>query len=123
MSSLGLITAKLNGLPENLRQPLLEIFTELTRNMRFGHPLLEQPDPCMNFASGFFTGTTAAIANTEFSIVHNFGRVPYLAFPILALDSVGSTTPVLTVTRAADAKRLYLSSPTTSTDIVIVAEG
>lgn len=118
-----MIESKLQGLPEALRQPLKEIFTELTRNLRYGHPLGEQPDPCMNFAAGFFTGTTAAIANDEFSIAHNFGRVPYLAFPILALDTVGSTTPVLRVTRAADDKRVYLSSPTVNTDLVLVIEG
>lgn len=123
MASLSLVQAKLNALPAALRAPMLEIFTAILRDVRFGHPLGEQPDPCTNFGAGFFTATTAAIGGDEFTVTHGFGRVPYLAIPVLPLDSVGSQIVPLTVTRAADDRRIYLSSPTASADICLVVEG
>lgn len=123
MADLGRITALLNALPANLRAPMLEVMTVLCRDLRFGHAKQEQPDPCLNFGGGFFSGTTPTIANTEFSIAHGFGRVPYLALPVLPLDTVGARTVNLAVTRAADDKRVYLSSPSTDAYVTLIIEG
>lgn len=123
MADLGFVQQELNALPANLRPVFFRIFQAILKDLRLGHPKQEQPDPLMNFGGGFFTGTTAGIANDEFTIAHGFGRVPYLAFPVLALDTVGAQIVPLAVTRAADDKRIYLSSPTVSADVVLVVEG
>lgn len=123
MADLGLLTAKINSLPQNLRAPMLEIVTILTKDMRFGHPKQEQPDPALNFGGGFFAGTTAAIADDEFTIAHGFGRVPYLAIPVLPLDTENAEIVPLMVTRAADDKRLYFSSSVQSAPVLLYIEG
>lgn len=123
MADLGNISAKLNGLPQPMRPVLLEIFTILCRDIRFGHPKQEQPDPMLNHGGGFFGATTAAVANAEFNIPHGFGRVPYLAIQVLPLDTPGAQIVPLMVTRAADDKRIYLSSPTESAPVLLAVEG
>lgn len=123
MADLGFISSELQALPPDLRVILLRVFTSILTDIRLGHPKGEQPDPMKNLGGGFFAGTTAAIANTEFSIAHGFGRVPYLALPVLPLDQVGSKLVPLTVTRAADDKRVYFSSSVTSAPITLAVEG
>lgn len=123
MADLGFVLRELNALPPDLRPTFTRIFTEVLKNFRIGHPQGSQPDPSVNFSAGFFQGTTAAIADQEFSIAHGFGRVPYLAIPVLPLDQIGSTLPALTVARAADDKRVYFSSSVTHAPFTVFLEG
>lgn len=123
MADLGFVEREINALPATLRPVFLRIFQAILKDLRLGHPVREQPDPLTNFGGGFFTGTTAAVANDEFTLAHGFGRTPYLAYPVLCLDTVGSRVLDLQVTRAADDKRIYLSSPIQSADVTIVVEG
>jgi hypothetical protein len=123
VADLSSLLSKLNGLDVATKKALTALFTELVPNTRFGHPKGEQPDPSKNFGGGFFQGTTSAVADREFSITHGFGRAPYLAIPVLPLDQVGSQIPLLTVTRAADDKRVYFSCPDTDVPFTIFLEG
>lgn len=123
MADLSSLLTKLGGLDPETKKVFTALLMELVPNLRFGHPKGEQPDPAKNFGGGFFQGTTAAIADTEFSIAHGFGRTPYLAIPVLPLDEVGSRLVDLTVTRAADDKRVYFSSPETDAAFTIYIEG
>ncbi len=123
MADLGFVLRELNALPAELRPVFTRILTEVLKQLRFGHPTGAQPDPMTNFGGGFFQGTTGAIAGDEFTIAHGFGRTPYLAWPVLPLDQVGSRVVDLMVTRAADDKRLYLSSATTSAAFSLAVEG
>ncbi len=123
MADLGLVRQKLNGIPPELRPTFTEIFTDVLTNLRFGHPTGDARDPALNFGAGFFAGTTAAVANTEFSIAHNFGRVPYLLVPVLPLDQIGSQLVPLRVTKAADARRVYLSSSVQNAAFTVYVEG
>ncbi len=123
MADLGLMRQKLNGLPPELRPIMGEILTDILTNLRFGHPTGESRDPALNFGAGFFAGTTAAVANTEFSIAHNFGRTPYLAIPVLPLDQIGSEIVPLRVTKAADNRRVYLSSSVEGAAVTLFIEG
>ena len=66
-----------------------------------------------NFQLYTVEGTTAAVADTEFTIAHGLGKAPYLLIPVLPLDAVNATLVPLTVTRLPDASRIYLSSPVT----------
>lgn len=123
MADLGFVLQEIKAFPAALQPGLIRIFREVLSNQRFGHPSGEQPDPSTNFGAGFFEGTTPAVANTEFTIAHGFGRVPYLLVPMLPLDVVNAQIVPLKVTRAADDKRVYLSSSVASAAITVLIEG
>ena len=123
MADLGAIETEIKSLPVELRAPMLRIFRSFLKDIRFGHPLGESPDPMVNMAGGFFHATTPGTPGDTFSIAHGFGRVPYLAVPILRLDAVGSSIVPVTVARAADDKRVYFTSTEASTPISFAIEG
>lgn len=123
MADLGSIEAELGALPPALKATFTRIFTILLTDLRFGHAKGEQPDPLKNFGGGFFHTTTPAVAGTAFTVPHGFGRTPYLAFPVLLLDAVGSTDGIVTVSRAADDKRIYLTSSIENQGVSFIVEG
>lgn len=123
MADLGLAESEINSLPVELRAPMRRLITMFLTDLRFGHPKGAQPDPMKNFGGGFFHTTTPASPGTEFTIPHGFGRVPYLAAPVLLLDAVGSSDGVFTVSRVADDKRIYLTSTVASKAVSFLVEG
>lgn len=66
--------------------------------------------------------TTPATPNEEFSILHGLSTTPYNLIPCLPLDGIGGRIVDLAVTRAADAKRIYLSSSAASAPITVFVE-
>jgi len=68
------------------------------------------------------TATTPSTPDEEFSIVHNIGSIPYNLIPCLPLDTVGAQMVDLTVTRAADIARVYLSSSVADAPITVFVE-
>lgn len=120
---LGFIESEIKSLPAELRPTFLRIFRIVAKDVRLGHPKGEQPDPALNMGGGFFHAVTPATPGDEFTIVHGFGRVPYLAVPILRLDAVGSSVVAVTVSRAADDKRLYFTSTEASIPVSFFVEG
>lgn len=123
MADLGYLNSIVNTLPQEMRKPILDIVTAIVKDIRFGHPQGEQPDPMTNIGGGFFHGTTPATPGDEFSIEHGFGRIPYLALPVLRLDAVGSSVVPVTVARAADVKRIYLTSTIANAPVSFAVEG
>lgn len=123
MADLGFIEAEIKSLPAQLQPTVLRIFRAFLKDIRFGHPEGSQPDPMTNMGGGFFHGTTPATPGDEFTIVHGFGRVPYLAIPVLRLDAVGSSIVPLTVSRVADDKRVYFTSTIANAPISLAIEG
>lgn len=123
MADLGLLRQKINGLPVELRATVLDIVTILCKDLRFGHPQQMQPDPLTNFGGGFFTFTTPSTPGDEVAVAHGFGRIPYLLVPCLPLDTVGASLVPLTVTQAATAKNLYLSSSVADAEVTVIVEG
>jgi hypothetical protein len=49
-------------------------------------------------------------------VLHGLGRIPYLMLPIADVTNPGATLVPLTVTRAADAQRIYLKTEAGSTN-------
>ena len=92
----------------------------MLRNLRLG-PVANSVRT-ENLQAYYFTGTTPAVANQEFSIAHGLNRVPYVLIPVLSLNSVNQAIVPLTVSRAADASRIYLKSSATSTPIAVMVE-
>lgn len=123
MADLSFVETELKTLPEALRPTFLRVFRAFLKDIRFGHPTGDASDPMVNMAGGFFHGTTPHTPGDEFSIAHTFGRTPYLALPALRLDAVGSSLVSLTVSRAADDKRVYFTSTEADTPVTLVVEG
>lgn len=119
MAALGGIEAELGGLPTDLKKALSAVFRYLVPNLRHG-PVGHQ-DKSENFQAYYLTSTTAG-STGEFSIAHGLGRTPYLAIPVLALDSVGAEIVPLEVSRAADNQRVYLKSSNTNRVFTILVE-
>lgn len=121
MANSGYTESLMGGLDRNVRRTLRAVFDYVLANLRFGRPVVnERAD---NFQMYTIEGTTHSVANTEFSIEHRLGTPPYLALQVLDLQAEGSQMVRLTVERAADSRRVYLSSPDTNAPITLLIEG
>lgn len=120
MANLGEIETLLNGLQSDIKKVLLPVFRALVPNLRFG-PIDANTPKAENF-SGITISSTTGASTGEFSIEHGLARVPFRLMPCADLTAVNSALVDLQVTRAADAKRLYLKSKTTSTPFSVYIE-
>jgi len=110
----------LGGIDRDLRAAFKRVHDYILTNLRFG-PATHQAR-ATNHQLYYLTSTTPATSNEEFSIAHGLGKAPYLLLPVLPLDQVGAATVNLQVTRAADANRVYLRSPSTNVPVWILCE-
>lgn len=120
MASKGYVQSLLNALPEGTKGPVTAAILYLLDNLSVG-----LPDPgkrATNFRWYRFDAVTPSVANTEFTIHHGQGAVPLVCWPILPLDVNGTRMVRLTTTRAADAQRVYLSSPDTGATVSVLIE-
>jgi hypothetical protein len=120
MATPGTVQTLLGGLPTDTKRVLQAVFDFVLRSGRFGQPGHQMPTE--NVGRAFVEGTTHAVAGTEFSIVHGLEVAPYLAVPVLPLQSVNARIVPLTVTQAADARRIYLSSSEESAAFTLLVE-
>lgn len=114
------VLAQLGGIDSDLKRVLAAVFRYVLQNLRLGR--VAHQTRLENVQAYFLNGTTAAVANAEFSIAHGLGSAPYVLLPVLDLQTVGAKLVPLTVTRAADASRVYLSSSVTSAPVSVVVE-
>jgi hypothetical protein len=121
MADLGNVELMLAGLPDAVKRIMQGVFKYILKDIRFGRCVAG--DPSQNMGGGFFTGTTASVANVEFTIAHSFGRTPYLCIPVLPLNTVNAKIVRLRVTRAADANRMYFDSPDVDSAVYLYVEG
>lgn len=121
MAKANYVETLLGSVPAAIKTPLVNVLRYiLDKGLRVGRP--DDRAPSENFAAYFYRTTTPAIASTEFTIAHGLGRVPYLLTPVLAVETPGMQIVPLTVTRAADEYRVYLSSTATSAPICLLLE-
>lgn len=118
MADIGYIKSELGGFEGTQKTGLLNAFTYLLNNLAFGSG--EHQTRATNFQAYYLTSTTPSVANTEFSIAHGLQSAPSVLFPVLPLNAVGSQVVPLTVSRAADGKRVYLKSSSTSAAIAVL---
>ena len=110
MSAIGYIGQLLNGLSnDDDRVLLLQAFEYVMREGRIG-----DDSKAENFAWFAQESTTASVSGTEFSVVHGMESVPSRFIPSLKLDVVGEQLVPLRVSRAADTRRAYFTSTSTS---------
>jgi hypothetical protein len=121
MATSSYIDTLIGGLETSTKKALKSAFDYVLKGLRFGRP--ETATASENFAAAFYEATTHAVADTEFSIEHGFGRAPYMVIPVLPLDTPDARIVPLMVTQAADTKRIYLSSSTASAAIRLYVEG
>lgn len=121
MSSVGYLESLLNTLPQAVKAPMVNFTREAFKTLRFGAPETSAV-AAENFGGHLVPFTTSSSANGEVAVAHRLARIPRLAFQMLPLDTVNATAPVLTVTRAADATYLYVSSPTTDATGLLYVE-
>jgi hypothetical protein len=121
MASTGYLESLLNTLPDAVKKPLQNFTREAFKTLRFGAPSSDAV-AAENFGAHLVPFTTSSSADGEVAVAHRLARIPRLAFQMLPLDTVNATVPVLTVTRAADAMFLYVSSPTTSATGLLYVE-
>lgn len=112
MANSGYVLGKLRGLPENVRGIMTEVFTYVLPNIRVGLPGHQKP--AENLAWIQLDGVTSSVASQEFTIAHGLAVAPRVAFPCLDLTSSGTQLVPLVCSRAADARRVYLRSTSTS---------
>jgi hypothetical protein len=74
-----------------------------------------------NFQAYFEQSTTASDTG-EFSFAHGLGQTPHLAIPVLDLSQPGARMVPLEVSRAADGRRVYLKSTSTSAPMMVLVE-
>lgn len=112
MASIGYLESLLNTLPQALKVPMVAFTREAFKTLNFGAPQ-STAKAATNFHGNLVPLTTAANSGDEVAVAHGLGRVPRTLFNLVGLDTVNATLVPLTVTRAADATYLYLSSPVT----------
>ena len=117
MADKGYIQQFINALPAPMQYPVRNAFWYVMDNWRIG-----TGSRAINAQLYRLTGTTHATANTEFSIKHGLDSTPTQLIQIVDLSQVNSQQVPLTVTRAADAQRIYLSSSSTNASFTILAE-
>ena len=118
MANIGYVESSLGPLPAQTKAPIKSAFEYVLKNLSLG--AVEHGTIATNLQAVWLTGTTSTTANQEFSIPHGLERTPTFAFPVLALDAVNTQTPVLSVSRAADDRRVYFSCASTGVAVAML---
>lgn len=120
MADEGYVIGLLAGIPDQTTRKVLEdAFREVLRQIRLGEP--EHHQKATNFAA-FYQDSTTAGSTSEFSFQHGMNVTPRLAIPVLNLNKPGASVVPLEVSRAADGRRVYLKSTSTSAAITLLVE-
>lgn len=121
MASTSFVESLLGNLNADLRKAFKDVFTYVLKDLRFGRA--GDGMRAENFSGHFYQGMTSAVSGQEFVIPHQLERAPYLAIPALDLQRVGSEVVGLQVTRAADARNVYLASAEENVPFSLYLEG
>lgn len=108
MANKGYVSSLLNSLGTDLKRIFDLVFIEV-----MDHAELGGSNKATNFNWYKVSSTTHATANTEFSFTHGLPSTPKWLIPVVDLSASGSQLVPLTVSKAADGKRVYLKSAST----------
>lgn len=121
MARASYIESLTGGITADLRLTFKRVADYFFNNLRFGVPVSRTEQAGVGRAENFqlycFAATTPSTGGTEFSVSHNLGVTPYLLLPCLNLANVNEQLVPLTVSRAADNSRIYLTSTSTNAAI------
>jgi len=120
VADMGFVRTKLGAISDAAtRRVLIDVFEHVLGNLRIGEP--EHQTRAENLQAYWLKSTTASDTG-EFSIAHGLPSTPHYAIPVVELDKPGAKLVPLEVSRAADTKRLYLKSTSTSAPILLLVE-
>ena len=118
MADLGYVRSLIRGIPdEKTRSVLDQVMTHVLENIRLGVP--DHQTRATNLQA-YWQESTTATSTGEFSVAHGLPSAPNYAIPVLALGTPGSKAGFLTVSRAADARRIYVKCDAGSTAVPFV---
>jgi hypothetical protein len=117
MADLGYIKSELAAFEGAQKTGLQNLVTYLLNNLSFAR--LDR-GRATNAQLYYLDGTTSSNANTEFSIAHGLNSAPSYLIPVMPLNEVGAQLVPLTVSRAADDRRVYLKSSSTGAAITVM---
>lgn len=120
MANKGYVESLLNQLDAKTKKVLTQVFTHVLDTFQIGGA--QHQEKALNLRWYRVDFTTSSTANEEVSVQHGLGVTPYLAIPMLPLDSSGVKHVRLEVTRPADANRIYVRSPETSAPVTVFLE-
>ena len=117
--------ALLGGVPADLKAALFKVMDYVfDRNFAFG-PIDNDvaQTPTTNLAGRYVKVTTNATANLETSIAHGLGRVPNVCWQVVS-PAVANSQFIgdLTISRAADTARIYVTSATVGATLWLYVE-
>lgn len=119
MADIGTVEADLGSLERDAKKGLVSAFRYILKNLSFGSP---DERTAKNFRMAWLSATTSSVADTEFSVAHGMESTPMYVLPVVPLNEIGAKLVPLEVTRAADGKRIYLKSSSTSASIKLLVE-
>ena len=115
MADLGYLDALAQGIPDLTTRQIFKLAMRyVVTNLHLGHP--DQHARAANMQWYFQRSTSASDSTTEFSFEHGLQTAPYLAIPVLDLQTAGSVAGGFQVSRVADTKRVYLKPTAGSTN-------
>lgn len=117
MAVISYVTTLLGGIDSELKRVLIPCFRYVLDNWRLGDAPRAQNAQLYKIET-----TTHAVSGSEFAVAHGLDGIPHWIVPVLNAHNVGDQLVPLTVTRAADGQRLYLSSTVASAPITIYVE-
>ena len=113
----GYVETLLNALPNDVKKVLVPAFNYVQDSFRLGP--IEANKRATNAQIYWLTATTPSTGNTEFSIEHGLGAAPQYLITGVPLDAINAMIVPLEVSRAADARRVYLTSSSTNATIYL----
>lgn len=121
MASIGYIKTILNRLTDSkTKNALTQAFEHLCDTVQIGG--IEHQEKAVNLKMVRLDSTTATVADEEFSIMHGLSVAPLFAIPLVPLNSSGTWSVRLKVSRPADASRMYFRSPDTNAPFSVLVE-
>lgn len=117
MAASGYVNQILNALDADIRKVMTQAFEYVMREYSLGADTKAE-----NFAWYRIDGVTSTSANAEFSVVHGMSAAPAKLIPFLDVSVVNAQLPTLIVSRAPDARRVYLKSPQTGATFMAYLE-
>lgn len=116
MADIGYVESELGNLPPEYKRGIVAAFRYVLNNFAFSPT---DRGRATNFQLYYKSGTTSPTVNGEFSIAHGLNSAPSVLFQVLPLSEVGTQMVPLQVSRAADDRRVYLRSSSTSAAITV----
>lgn len=113
----GYVGTLLNSLESNVKRVLIPAFDYVQDHWKLGP--IEDGKRALNAQIYWFAATTSSAAGTEFSVRHNLGQIPSYLITGAPVNAADVQIVPLTVSRAADDRRVYLKSSSTSASIYV----